>query len=352
MRGEQMRVHTEVIRIGFIHSAGSSEVIFYLSEFLKRSLTKSTVEFVCFSISDIDFSLMTVAGTIIDLNGISEKETVLPKVIFNFSYHTKHDNIKAMRRLRTTEGYRVINPTNRFNQAVILDIVRAFPQSNQFLRPFCSLSKEKITRQLQNTNILYIFPERSVSAQNTICAEKTTDNRIKVSVGINAFFCAEDELYDDLLKMTMGKKYLSMEGIALLRRNGLPLETRVYVHKNQKGIWKPGSAIARNDFFSYGSIYQNSFEDLSCTLFEEAPQKADKIMLGIYDLAVTLCSYLDYYIIDTASVTLDFVISDNGIPYLFLFGGCEQHLEALNDDDKQTYYFNIFKYMLYVSGKK
>jgi hypothetical protein len=349
--GENVGSNIKEIRIGFIYSLKNSKLPFYLSKFIETAEKNNNVEFVCFSPSDINFNLMTVFGTIINADGMSEQETKVPKLIFNFVHHTRLDNIKAMRQLRTSDGCKVINPTNRFNQAVIYDIVRSFPQSDQFLLPFCSLIKESIMQQFKKRGVLYILPERGISRSNSIRVEKASNGLAKISSGIDVFFCAENELYDNLLKMTMGKKYISMEGITLLQRNRLPLEVRVYVQKNEKGHWLPTSAIAKNEIFSCGSIYQDIVDDLNYALYEEAPKKADVILESISRLSVMLCSYLDYYILDMATVMIDFVISDSGSPYFIMFDGCEQRFDKMNDENESMYYFNIFNYMLYVSAK-
>jgi hypothetical protein len=349
--GDRVRNHIPTVQIGFVYNPKDTRLPFYLNEFVQTLPNREDVEFVCFSLSDIKFDSMTVFCTIVNGKGIFEQKANLPKLIFNFGYHTKLENIKAMRQLRTAAGYKVINPINRFNQAVIYDIVRSFPQSDQFLLPFCSLSKEKTMQQLEKSNVLYLLPERGLSAENFIRAEKAPDQLVKISAGAKELFCSQNELYDNLLKMTTGKRYISMEGITLLQRNGLPLEARIYMQKNEKNQWKPAFSAAKSDILSYDSTYQDTRDDLSSALFEAAPKTADEISENICNLSVTLSSYLDYYVIDMASATLDFVIGNDGHPYLLMYSGCEQRFRASNESAERIYYYNIFRYMLHAYGE-
>jgi len=345
-----MSENTGKKRFGFIYGEKQGNLLFTLSELIKKYNAGPEMEFICFPLSEINFSTMQVYAAIVTDTGIAQDTCPLPAVIYNFVYHTRLESIHAMHKLRTCEGVTVVNPTNRFNQSLIFQILQAFPQSEQFLPPFVSLNSASLAEYMDKYDTLFLLPERGLSPKNAIRVSKRGVGMAGIHTGVYETVCNVKESFTTLLKMTSGKRYMLVKGTDMLLSNGIPLQARVYAQKNESGHWTIAGSAAKTEIFSFGSLFGDMCEELDAALSRLNPLFADESYKRIYDITSTLCSYLEYYLIGIGSLTFDFIIDKGGQPFVLQVRGFEQsfHSNALRD----VCYYNAIKYMTFIEKSK
>jgi len=331
---------------GFIYGEKQGNLLFTLSELIKRHTTSPEMEFICFPLTEINFNTMQAFAAVITDGGIVQGTRPVPAIIYNFVYHTRLESIRAMHKLRTCEGITVINPVNRFNQSFIFQILQAFPQSDQFLLPFTTLNNVSLSEYMEKYDNLFLLPDRGLSQKNAIRVVRLPAGMASIHTGVHETICNMEELYATILKMTSGKRYMLVKGADMLLSNGIPLQARVYAQKNESGFWTISGSAAKTDVFSFGSIYGDMCEGLDTALSRLNPLLADESYKGVYDITSNLCSYLEYYLISIGSLTFDFIISKTGQPFVLQVRGFEQsfHAKALMD----ICYNNAVKYMAFI----
>jgi len=337
-------------RFGFIYGEKQGNLLFALSELIKGYETSPEMEFICFPLSEINFNTMQVCAAVVTESGIVQETRPVPAIIYNFVYHTRLESIRAMHKLRTCEGITVINPTNRFNQSLVFQILQAFPQSGQFLLPFISLSGASLAEYMDKYDSLFLLPERGLSQKNAIRVSKRGAGMAGIQTGVHETACPLHELFATLLKMTSGKRYMLVKWADMLLSNGIPLQARVYAQKNENGQWTVAGSVAKTEIFSFGSLFGDVCEELDAALFRLNPLFADESCKTVYDITSTLCSYLEYYLIGIGSLTFDFIIDKAGRPFVLQVRGFEQsfHANALGN----VCYHNAIKYMTFIEKLK
>ena len=334
---------TEHNRFGFIYGEKQGDLLFTLSELMKGNETSPASEFICFSLLDINFNTMQVYAAKITNNGIVLETCPVPPVIYNFVYHTRLESIHAMHRLRTCEGITVINPTNRFNQSVIFQILQAFPQSEQFLLPFVSFGNDSLAEYMDRYGTLFLLPERGLSQKNAVQVSGHGPGMASIHTGVYETVCDLSDLYATLLKMISGKRYMLVKGTDMLLSNGIPLQARVYAQKNGNGVWTIAGSAAKTEIFSFGSIFCDMYEELDSALGRLNPLFADECYKRVYELTANLCCYLEYYLIGIGSLTFDFVVDKTGYPFVLQVRGFEQNFQS--NAVRDACYDNALKYM-------
>ena len=136
----------------------------------------------------------------------------------------------------------------------------------------------------------------------------------------------------------------------MLLSNGIPLQVRVYAQKNESGIWTIAGSAAKTEIFSFGSIFSDTYEELDSALCRLNPLFADESCKRVYDIAINLCSYLEYYLVGIGSLTFDFIVDKAGYPFVLQVSGFEQsfHSDAISD----ACYNNAIKYMTFIEISK
>jgi hypothetical protein len=151
--------------------------------------------------------------------------------------------------------------------------------------------------------------------------------------------------------MITNKRYVAVQGKKTLLWNGAPLEARVYVQKGISGIWGVTEMIAKNEIFLKNSIYKDTVDELERTLLNVIPNRVGAIMEKLEILSLNICTYMDYYLLNLGSCTVDFIIDEEGTPFIIGFGGWDQknYLFKLNGKHLwDKYIANSVEYLLYL----
>ena len=152
-------------------------------------------------------------------------------------------------------------------------------------------------------------------------------------------------------KMIANKKYVVVQGKKTLLWNGAPLEARVYVQKGITGMWSITEMISKNEMFLKDSIYKDTADELERVLLDIIPNRATDIKGKLEKYSLNACSYLDYYFSYLGSCSVDFIIDEQGNPFIIGFGGWDQKDYLFKLNGKHTwdkYLANSIEYLLYL----
>jgi hypothetical protein len=344
--------------VGFLYNETQQKYMKSIIKKLQELSERRNVKIICFKLGSVNLKEGLVEGVVIEPSSITNRRVSIPECTFNIGYYSKPENINRVKQMYMLYGSIVVNPVNIFNQAVVFDVLSAAPAVKECILPVSTLSPSIILEYLESSNTLFLLPERGLRNNAAIRIEKHPKNKrnlFSILSGGSRQFCGEKNLYMYIKKMIAGKRYLVVQGQKALLWNGTPLEARVYVQKGITGKWNVTQMIGKNEIFVKDSIYKDTADELDRTLLSIKPEKTGDIMQQLENYSTNICSLLDYYFSYLGSCIADFIISEDGTPFLLAFGGWDQkdYLFKLNGKhiwDK--YLSNSVDYLLYLQQIK
>jgi hypothetical protein len=304
-----------------------------MQEYFMELSEKYQIMFVFFCLDDLDLEEMFVKGTMILGRNVIETRTAIPPVIYNVSLHGKLSSIKIFNRLKKLNK-QLINPIQHYNQSTVFQLLSSLTNCDEFLLPVINKSSNDLMIALKRDKKITLLPEVGLGNARMITIGEVSQGKCKISFDDTDLIVDEKELSQSLTKVCTNSSFRVMKGSSPLHWRTSPLELRVYVQKGEKGHWKLQEVIAKNGIFTRDSI-----EHGSATLFKEVikeifPENPKVILEKISHSTHTICSFLEGYMPEPSSFTLDFVLSQNGHPYLVYVGGWEQtdHLYILDEE--------------------
>lgn len=340
--------------VGLLYNQTKKNYMGSVMKNLQGLSEKRGIKIVCFTIDDVNLEEGLVEGEVVEPSSITKRTVSIPKYILNIGCYLNPKNVNIIRQLQMINGSEVVNPVNIFNQAVVFDILSSLSGISKYILPVSTLSPSTISEYLADTNTLFLLPERGGHNNAAIRIQKKVKDRSNVyRIGISGSwqYCDEENLYLYIRKVIANKKYIVLKGRNTILWNGAPLEARVYVQKGFTGKWDVTQMIAKNEMFFSGSIYEDTVDDLDRVLSNIIADKIEDIQRKLENLALNICSYLEFYFAGLGSSTVDFIIDEEGIPFLIGFSGWDQkdYLFKINGKDTwDKYITNSMDYLLYL----
>lgn len=344
--------------VGLLYNETKQKYTSSILKNLQQLSEKRGINIICFTLANVNIQEGLVEGLLVIGSLITHQTVSLPKCIFNIGHYLKTGNIGKIKQMSQVYGSKVVNSVNIFNQAVVFDILSAVSSIKECILPVSSLTPSILSEYLETSNTIFLLPERGFYNKPAIRIEKYSANKrnnCSIETGGNTQYCGEKNLYTYVKKMISSKKYLAIQGKKTLLWNGSPLEARVYIQKGITGTWAITEMIAKNEIFLKDSIYKYTVDELEKTLINIVPNKIEDIIRDLENFSVNICSYLDYYFIYLGSCILDFVIDEDGKPFLLAFGGWDlkDYLFKLNDNSNwEKYLSNSVDYLLYLKDSE
>ena len=308
----------------------NSQKIFGLVNLLQTLLhfsmnTESTISL--FSVDRLDIKSEILSGLLLEGGNIYSGELGIPSYIFNTAVHSKASSIKKIRQLRGMDRVKVINPINRFNQSVLLDILKTFANPGSYLLPYSNTNRHTASSLAGKYGSFFLLPEKSIYHPHAIIVEpfENNDSYYTVSVGGNQDQLKRMDLDYYIKQVTRGKTYVAYQNVGMLKWQNKPLEARVYAQKGASGYWSVTALVAKLECFSASSIYAGSCAPLSSVLTELLLENSGKAIAKLIEYTINSCIYLDHYLSDLGNLTFDFILDQSGKPYLMYIGGSEQN---------------------------
>jgi hypothetical protein len=345
---EPRELETKTTTVGILYSSQrkkfKNKIIELLSTFKLTGLN-----YILFTVSDIDTDQGTVEGTLIS-NGESKVFTVpIPKIIYNLAIHSKLSSRRKLRQLRTSSNLKIINPINLFFQDALYEILTSLPSSNEFLLPNKPLNKSSFNEFIKQYDKVYLLQNRSRNHAQayTICKNRT--NNFVLKNGNSETILDDYDAFFSIEKIIRNKQFNIIKGIETLDMNGFPAEYRVYVQRNNVGKWIVTSTLVKNEFFTKNSIYNHQSKQIYDAFSNVDQSIINKIKNKTSNATSIFTEYLDYFIPNVGSYYFDFLLDKTGHPYLVYVGGFEhsKYLSRSNNEKWDFYLNNIIAYLHY-----
>lgn len=341
--------------VGLLYNEQQDKHLNNILKNLKEMLNKTDMKVICFTLNNVNLEEGLVRGTIVSDSLITESKVSIPKFIFNIGNYTKSYNINKIKKMYMEYGLKVINPVNVFNQSIVFDILSSVSVFKRCTFPSSTISPSIILEYFKNTNKVFLIPEKGFNDNIAIIIEKYIENgeiRFCIRNGSNRKYCSPKNLYENIRKIILNKKYIALKGCETLLWNNYPLEARVYVQKGINGKWGVTKIIGKNDIFTKDPIYGDTIDEVNRILPRIIPGKADIVMKNLKNYSINICLYMEYYFLNIGSCVVDFVIDENGNPFLIFFGGFDQNNYLFELNGKNVwgkYITNSIEYLIYLN---
>lgn len=341
--------------IGIVYSNKYKKLLPIIIEELKTMSKKYSIKIICFSINDIYLENKKIYGILISPNNKIEVNTEFPSLIFNMGHYSKHENIRTMKHLRALKDVKLINPINRFNQAIIFDMISdVYDEKEKILPSYQQFNKNNLLNYLENNNKIILLPEKiGARGKGIIVTKKNTEYII--SVGIVEEISNKDNLFILLSKIIQNKKYIICEAKKYITFNNLLAEARVYVQKDFNDQWSITKIICKNEIFSYKSIYKDKCEEIENVLLNINSKNKDVIVSNLGGYSIAICNKLENLLRDIGSCAIDYLITEDGQVQLINFAGWDgkEYLHRLNKDNIWIDYFiKAIDYLIFIKKNK
>jgi predicted ester cyclase len=304
--------------IGILCSSHTEEKLkeFFVS-LVKRHGHKWDDSFVLFKISDMNLDNRIIEGSLISDDGIRCIQTQIPLVIFNMAVQKDIKSIRCRAALEDSNVVKVINPLNRYNQWMIMEILSSSPETKKLLLRYYLYDKKKRDFSPEDEKSYIIMPARGSSLQRVILAKPEAGSE---RVGGTQYF-RKGHILDYIDASLCQKRWLFMEAPELIMHNNHPTIIRVYLQRFNNNTW----------------------EMLGKDIYPESQLNDIDIPEASYNTFLTAAMHITHFIPNLGYCFMDFVVSPDKKPYFLHFGGFNQDFfhEDRNDDFHENFYKNI-----------
>ncbi len=355
----ELNTKTSYADIAMIFHKFKEHVEVRLKQELKKLSVKHNVRVAICTVDDIDLDKNQIRSSIlIDGNKETIEDITIPRYIYNFVLHTKRTSVSKIRKLRLSRDIDVINPVNRFFQPVLFEMITSITHSKQMVLPYKLFSKSGLKAMVKENSSFYVLPQRSSTTHRVITVQRNSNKSQSylIRFGKLKLTVSESQLYYQIKKIVKNKKYFLMKAPSQIKKwDGSPLEIRGYLQKNESGKWIVHHFLAKKDMFTKDSIFDTACEELKNVLVDVLPKEMTTTMNIMAHYLLDIGIILDYYIPNLASCYVDFIVDEEGSPYVVQIGGVDQQdylLEVNNYEWWQHSIQHIFHYLLNLTQKE
>lgn len=348
---EVRQMETDTVTFGFIFSEKKQQHLYQNMIHVFRKLSsKHNKRIVLFTLNHLDLDEQVVYGTIVEGDNITQGISEIPPYIYNLSLHTTTTQIKKMSILRKMENTVIINPINRFIQAIIFEMLTSKPDFQPYILPTVSFSTSTLIDYLKQYETIFLLPEKTFHPPKAVIIKRLPNHDYMIDIGQNSQRCEKGEIVNYIKKMIHKKKYIIMKGMELLKKEGYPLEAKIYLQKNNKGEWSITTNSSRHGIFTRNEYSYSRLMSPVHKLYGNEMTEYEKLLA---DLSLEISKFLDYYIPFVGSFTFDFIFEENNHPYLIYVSGFEQNQNLYQhmDPDVQKQFLNhAFYFLLFLQN--
>lgn len=296
-----------------------------LHSFVKEQRANKDDSIIVFTISDIDFNEKEVKGSLISEEEIKVVQVPIPSVIVNMALQKDNPSVKGRKMLEEIKGVTVINPINRYDQWMIMDMLSASDVTRKYLLPYYIYNKKTRDFKPEDEKKYITMPARGSKLSRVIYAEPEDGSD---RVGGTQYF-KKGHICDYIDASLCQKRWIFIEVPELVIKHNHPVVVRVYLQKSGEKLWK---VLGKNIYPEIQLDDNNIYKKI-----EEASQKAVQ-QINNYLTALGYCF-------------MDFIVDTNGNPYFLHLGGFTQKFftENRNVDFYKAFYKNLLNLAGYYS---
>lgn len=257
----------------------------------------SNLRVIVFSLSDVDLGKRSVLGISISSERQSVDAVPLPPVVYNLSVQASKQSIRKLRSLRREEQLELVNPTNRFRQQTVLEMVSTVRGMADYILPHKLSNQQGIYTQLHQGQHLLVIPSRGTSLGSLMYMQASGP------YGSENHPREDDHLEAQLLRASTKAQWLIMQAPTLLLSGHRPVVVRVYMQKGLTHVW---TVLAKRQLYT---------------------RPADRSMDGsVTSIALQAISGLSAFFPALGIAFVDFVFDTEGHAYLIRAGGWDSRL--------------------------
>lgn len=277
-----------------------------------------------FSLQNVNLSDNTVYGISIDRDEVKQIKTNLPLLVFNLATQYSRSDIKKIRKLAEIENLTLINPTNRFNQNSIMEMLISNEKTKNCILPYNKLTTQDIDFTFSATNNFIIKPDCGSNLDKLIYGRQS-------EYGFDLYNWSGKQYYHriDLQKLmhtVIGQReWIMLKTPDLAIYDDQILVVRRYMQKRCNGYWE---VLHKNTYPKKIQIAGKSDEQIDA-------------------LSGSIVECINCFNPDNGICYIDFVLSTQGKPYFSGFGGWNGKLlnKRISKKVLEVLFKNILEYV-------
>jgi hypothetical protein len=297
----------------------------YAEEFLllfKQVGNKSDSEIIIFTVSNIDFSKKIVSGSLVSRKNITSEQVELPSIIFNLSLQKDMKGIKGRRQLEEMDEIIFINDSNKYDQCMLMDILKSSKKTERYLLPYHVYNKATRNFEADTEKAYIIMPSRGASISRVIHAIPKPDSDLVTGTQ----YFEKGHICDYIDASTCQKQWLFIEVPKLETYSNQPIIVRQYLQKSSCDTWTR----------------------LGRSIYPSVEAKGNRFAERVSDASYILINYINNFLPSICISFIDFILSTDGKPYFLHFSGVDQNIF----DEKQgvNFYKRFYRNMQSLSA--
>lgn len=210
----------------------------FKSIFESYILEERNLSILVLTIRNINLADKNVSGRLISQNEITQvNEVALPSVIYNLSVQYKKRDIRSLRKLINLDEAKLINPSNRLNQLMILQMLSSSELADKYLLPYKSFKKNELDTILNNLNVAILCPKKSTNTRRIIYIKKLGQD-YKLCYKDKHQYYNQKDLADYLNYHMKKKNWIHLKLPAENVPTKMPSILRIYLQRGKAGQWE------------------------------------------------------------------------------------------------------------------
>jgi hypothetical protein len=315
------------VTAGYIKGITRNKHSYFIKEHAQASLAENCVSYF-FSVNDIDWSGKKVKG-ITFIPGLNKWDFCwlpLPNVLYDkavgFNIKEKPIVRKLRKKFKSNTDIKLINNLNRLGKWEVCEALAKHHESRKYSpETIIYTSFNDVIHMLNKNELIFIKSYYGSGGKEVICIEKF-NNKYKLNYykkgPKEALLDNINEVQEFITRFVGNKKFIVQQGIRLLTYKGCNMDIRMFIMKNEFGMWESifkGARIAKGNFkitnTRAGGVYA-IYEQLYPQLKEQygllevpSPEKLNEV-------AIILATQIEQELGNLGEIGLDIGIDTNG----------------------------------------
>lgn len=311
----------------FIKAAIKNKYHYFISQHIRASYVENCLSYF-FSAYDVDWSEKKVKGYtfIPELNRYDTCWLPLPDVLYYKIDGTRRKErlliSSLLKKFKNYTDMKLINNLNMLDKWEVCEALAKHPQAKMHMPETIDYSSfDDVLYMLYKYKFAFVKSYYGCGGREVLSVEKLT-NKYKLNyykMGAKEIFLDNiDEVEKFVIKFVGRKKFIVQQGIRSLTYNGRSTDIRMYMMKNEYGIWESifkGVRIAKKDFnianIKAGGSYI-IYEELYPLLRKQYSHVKIPSAEELNEVSIMLSGYIEKELGAFGEIGVDLAIDTNG----------------------------------------
>ena len=299
--------------IGIFVTAGRKEGALrkpnsFISQHIRASLAENCIGYF-FSANDVDWIEKKVRGIayIPNLGRYDCYWFPLPDVLYDrvLKFNKKEKSLirEVRKKVRNNPSIKLINSFNNLGKWEVCEALSKYPEAKKYVPETIIYNNfDDVLHMLSKNDLIFIKSCYGTQGTEVLSIEKLND-KYKLNYYKNGtkeiLLDNINEVQEFVIKFVGNKKFIIQQGIKLLTYEGRSMDIRMFIMKNEAGIWKTiykGIRIAKEGF-SLTNIHAGGVYAIYEELYPKLKEQYDSLELPcaqkLSEVAIMLASYIE-----------------------------------------------------------